>query len=460
MYYQDENKNTPMRQLIAKFPELIPFVFNKCIVECPFHNDIHSIDYALSFNMDLVEDGFLDLRDHHGLFSACCVEDRDDHFPTYLQETEIKALNESPETSESEKEPYPLGWLDIKNDPVMMMVRLQRNDLFRHPLLVGLLRLRRFILFLLDVNKIAFALLYAITISIIMMTPSPDLSSCKGSNLCDFNSTCLLSKIDPNESLLMGTLFIQACIGLFLTLIHIILVGSQSLGIDLILSFTCCTLGILISLDLECCPDSPGFTIASHWQWSVGVDCLFLSWISFISKMTDIAYVGIFVRMMMRVLMTFINIFFVILPMIVVFSTVMYTMLQWSKDSPFGEGGEAILKTFIMTLGEFEYEDLKLAIQQSPLEEYEKPFIYIYFVFFLLIMPIIVMNLLLGLAVGDIETIRCIANVEDLKTKALRSLAFQYQLPSWLQSKVYGLFSGAKCGNIQRLEVGELRPYH
>ena len=454
MYHQDEIKNTPMRQLIVKFPELIPSVLNKCIIECPFHNDIHSIEYALSFNLDLIEDGFIDLCDHCGVFSGCCVGVNEDHLSTYLQEDpKISAQNESSETSGNEKESYPLGWLDIENDPVVMMVQFQRNDLFRHPLLVGLVGFKWFILLLLDLNEIAFALLYAVTISILMMTPSPDFSSCLGSNVCDFNSTCLLTHIDPNESHLMGTLFTEASFGLLLTLIQIILVGWQSFGVDLILGLTCCTMGILISFDPECCPSTSGFTIATHWQWIIGVNCLFLSWIYLISKMTNIAYVGFFVRMMKQVLKTLIYTFFVILPFIVVFSTVFFTTLQWSKNSPFGERGEAILKTVMMTLGEFDYETLRMAIQESPLEEYEKPFVYIFFVFFLIIMPIIVMNLLLGLAVGDIETVRCAAGVEEFKTKAVRSLAFQYLLPLWLQFKVYALLSGSKSGFMQHKEV-------
>ena len=95
-----------------------------------------------------------------------------------------------------------------------------------------------------------------------------------------------------------------------------------------------------------------------------------------------------------------------------------------------------MLKTFVMMLGEIDYVNFMTAIKDSDLTLFVQILVYSGFVFFLIVMPIIVMNLLLGLAVGDIENIRCIAGTNDLKTKALSNLAFQYQLPLWLQRKM------------------------
>lgn len=52
---------------------------------------------------------------------------------------------------------------------------------------------------------------------------------------------------------------------------------------------------------------------------------------------------------------TFLKIVVVILPFIASFGLVFFTMLRTSKDTPFSNGWEAMLKTFVMTLGEIDF---------------------------------------------------------------------------------------------------------
>ena len=72
-----------------------------------------------------------------------------------------------------------------------------------------------------------------------------------------------------------------------------------------------------------------------------------------------------------------------------------------------------------MMTGEFEYGDLFFGAQpeenaiNDPFPAYSAPL----FMIFVLLMPIIIMNLLLGLAVGDIQQIQENAELQTLSMK-------------------------------------------
>ncbi|CAD5125769.1 DgyrCDS13980 [Dimorphilus gyrociliatus] len=77
--------------------------------------------------------------------------------------------------------------------------------------------------------------------------------------------------------------------------------------------------------------------------------------------------------------------------------------------------GISIVKTFVMMTGEFDFNDMFFAYKQDSGKEYLVNFpesTYIVFTIFLVFMPIIVMNLLTGLAVDDVNKLRERAHLE------------------------------------------------
>ena len=68
----------------------------------------------------------------------------------------------------------------------------------------------------------------------------------------------------------------------------------------------------------------------------------------------------------------------------------------------------ALIKTFVMMIGEFEFEGI--FTDNDPFPVYSA----ILFIVFVLIMSIIIMNLLVGLAVDDIKEIQENAELEKL----------------------------------------------
>ncbi len=74
-------------------------------------------------------------------------------------------------------------------------------------------------------------------------------------------------------------------------------------------------------------------------------------------------------------------------------------------QGPFSEPGSSLLKTFVMMLGELEYESLFYPENDSDETPYPTATT-IVFTFFLVVMSIIIVNLLVGLAVDDIQAVQ------------------------------------------------------
>ena len=73
-------------------------------------------------------------------------------------------------------------------------------------------------------------------------------------------------------------------------------------------------------------------------------------------------------------------------------------------QEPFQNVGGSLLKTSVMMIGEFEYEGIFY-----PTQSHQNPVFanmtYAFFVGFLIVMSIIIVNLLIGLAVDDIKVL-------------------------------------------------------
>ena len=119
------------------------------------------------------------------------------------------------------------------------------------------------------------------------------------------------------------------------------------------------------------------------------------------------------------------------------------------------------MKTLIMTVGELDYTKLLATVRKGAklgrIPYSDEILLYVIFVIFVLVMPIIVMNLLLGLAVGDIENIRKLARTKELKNKAVGSLNLFYNLPIWLQKKLHAKFYNAELPGGSKIKVSLIR---
>ena len=120
-----------------------------------------------------------------------------------------------------------------------------------------------------------------------------------------------------------------------------------------------------------------------------------------------VPFFGIYVVMFIDVSYTFMKVSVVVLLFIFAFSLGFFVLL--SNQQYFSNLVFAIIKTLIMTSGEMEYDNLFFDNQYNYENLTTVPYMNTtkaLFVMFVITMPIIIMNLLVGLAVDDIKLVQ------------------------------------------------------
>ena len=163
----------------------------------------------------------------------------------------------------------------------------------------------------------------------------------------------------------------------------------------------------------------------SRYQWECGAYAVFLAWCQLLFFVRRFAVWGIYVLMFIETMKKVLIVLAIFILFVIGFSLSFFIIFQ--NNYHFATFGRAFLKTFIMMTGEFEYSqylpgDQVLLFDVLP---------YFIFFFFVLVMPIVLMNLLIGLAVDDIQRIMNDAKVERRKMRVLELLPLQEFL-SWI----------------------------
>lgn len=187
-------------------------------------------------------------------------------------------------------------------------------------------------------------------------------------------------------------------------------------------------------LSHSCIPSS-----FQNWQWQTGALGIFLAWLNLVLFLRKVPRFGIYVVMFTDVLLTFARFFIVFFLFMLAFAFGFYVLMQ--NHIAFKSVGQAMLKTSVMMIGEFEFEDT-FNMQYSGNDEskvvYYNGVTYTMFVFFLIIMSIIIMNLLVGLAVDDIKAVQEQAALKRMGMLVRASLQrFATLLPQILKKKCF-----------------------
>ncbi|XP_034147181.1 transient receptor potential cation channel subfamily A member 1a [Esox lucius] len=162
------------------------------------------------------------------------------------------------------------------------------------------------------------------------------------------------------------------------------------------------------------------------WHWEVGAVAVLLSWINFLLYFQRFERVGIYIVMFSEIAKTLLSItvlfFFLLLAFALSFYTLTTntTLLTNSVSIPL-----AIIQTFVMMVGELNYQENIL----KPFRGEILPFPYLtygIFVMFTFAVPILLMNLLIGLAVGDTAEVKENAVLKQIgmQTQLLHRLSF------------------------------------
>ncbi|EDV27630.1 uncharacterized protein TRIADDRAFT_53526 [Trichoplax adhaerens] len=181
---------------------------------------------------------------------------------------------------------------------------------------------------------------------------------------------------------------------------------------------------------------TPPGRVPNDWQWLFGSFALFLSWINLLLFMERISALGIYVIMLKSVLLTFLRILVVLTIFMVAFAFA-FTILAGSEDV-FSTISLAMIKVLDMMVGEIDYKDVFVTAISGRTIKYPDNYVLVAFlVIFIFLMPILLMNLMIGLAIGDIDKIQRNANIRRLGIQIDFLDDLERSLPRWLRKKFH-----------------------
>ncbi|XP_066924796.1 transient receptor potential cation channel subfamily A member 1-like [Clytia hemisphaerica] len=160
-------------------------------------------------------------------------------------------------------------------------------------------------------------------------------------------------------------------------------------------------------------------------KWIAGAISILCAWFNFLLYLKRAPFFGIYVLMFIEVLNTLLVVLAVFSILILAFALSFYCLFKLpyglanddDGNTAFNHLGTGIVRTIVMMIGELDYRDTFTEKFNDNTKKYlpYKGVSYLVFVFFLIIMVIVVMNLLVGLAIGDIEAVRNNAYIRMLR---------------------------------------------
>lgn len=318
------------------------------------------------------------------------------------------------------------------------MVRYKQYNLLSHPLTVSLIRDKwsRIGIWLYVPSLILYMIFVGLLTTLLVL---------------DRLNTGTVKKMSTEEKVIPWILIILACIQLFKECIQLYILKKRYFKemenyLEISMYILCIVFSVpfiiqdLDSRELFDITNMTGTTKSLYdtlmdIKWNTGAITIFLAWTNLLLYLKRIPTFGIHIVMFMEVLKTLLRVLLCFIFLLFAFSFSFYVLMD--TNDAFKYPGRAIVKTAVMTIGEFEFGDILVTPYKNPKLLPYKDLTFVIFFLFLIVMPILFMNLLVGLAVGDIEAVRKQALIVILKNQVhvLKSLSNTY--PNWILRKRY-----------------------
>ncbi|XP_049998080.1 transient receptor potential cation channel subfamily A member 1 [Alexandromys fortis] len=165
--------------------------------------------------------------------------------------------------------------------------------------------------------------------------------------------------------------------------------------------------------------------IPAYMQWECGAIAIFSYWMNFLLYLQRFENCGIFIVMLEVIFKTLLRSTGVFIFLLLAFGLSFYVLLSF--QDAFSTPLLSLIQTFSMMLGDINYRDAFL----EPFLKKELAYPVLTFgqlIAFTMFVPIVLMNLLIGLAVGDIAEVQ--------KHAALKRIAMQVELHTNLEKKL------------------------
>ncbi|KAM5314416.1 transient receptor potential cation channel subfamily A member 1 isoform 2-T2 [Glossophaga mutica] len=173
--------------------------------------------------------------------------------------------------------------------------------------------------------------------------------------------------------------------------------------------------------------------IPAHLQWQCGAIAIYLYWMTFLLYLQRFENCGIFIVMLEVITKTLLRSTVVSVFLFLAFGLSFYVLLN--MQDAFRSPVLSIVQTFSMMLGDINYRDAFL--EPFLRNELAYPFLsFAQLITFTIFVPIILMNLLIGLAVGDIAEVQKHALLKRIAMQVELHTNLEKKLPLWFLRKV------------------------
>lgn len=181
----------------------------------------------------------------------------------------------------------------------------------------------------------------------------------------------------------------------------------------------------------------------AHVQWRAGTVALLLLYVNCILSLRRVSSVAIYVTMYVEVFITFIKVIAIFAVVLIGFTLAFHVLLV--EEDNFTSVWISFVKIIVMMVGEMDYSSLLSSnvVNSAKVPGTEFLYVplpvlsYVTFMLFVLSVSIILMNLLVGLAVGDIDTIQKTASLRNLIDQATLVDDIQKRYPKWMLRYTY-----------------------
>uniref|UniRef100_A0A9J8D9G4 Transient receptor potential cation channel, subfamily A, member 1a n=1 Tax=Cyprinus carpio carpio TaxID=630221 RepID=A0A9J8D9G4_CYPCA len=175
--------------------------------------------------------------------------------------------------------------------------------------------------------------------------------------------------------------------------------------------------------------------VKSSWHWQAGALAALASWLNLLLYLQRYWFerIGIYVVMFREISRTLLSIILLFFYLILGFALAFYALMI--EQQHFGRMFLSLLQTFVMMVGEINYQENFL----KPFLQGDLPFPLLtlaIFVWFVLLVPILLMNLLIGLAVGDIAEVQTNACLKRIAMQIELHTNLEERLPYWFMKRV------------------------
>ncbi|XP_051989633.1 transient receptor potential cation channel subfamily A member 1a [Xyrauchen texanus] len=173
--------------------------------------------------------------------------------------------------------------------------------------------------------------------------------------------------------------------------------------------------------------------LKSTWHWQAGALAALASWMNLLLYLQRFERIGIYVVMFREISRTLLSIIVLFFYLILAFALSFYALMIEQRH--FGRMFLSLMQTFVMMVGEINYQDNFL----KPFLQGKLPFPFLtmaMFVWFVLLVPILLMNLLIGLAVGDIAEVQTNACLKRIAMQIDLHTNLEERLPYWFMKRV------------------------